>query len=459
MAQYASPAGIDDATGSPDPKALRDAWHAKVSEFIKSAKGRGETFFYDQYLDSPEIPDSAPSAVPWEAYPKWIKTVFEGFPGPFNQAAADAYAEGTDLVAGLYTKAPGGYEPAEFRARRQDEYCEWAVQRKNGKIVSMQFTAEPPEYWATMYKTNPEWTARRYESVLGVTHIPSEDLAFDQDYWGSDGKGGAEVVAKKGDYNPYNKWNVGEHGLVHLTQSANTLFAEIALAADSSRAWRTKKPSPTEQELICCALYGEASRHSDPLIGWSVHDLVESTGACVALADPIGLYMTPFALLDLKSPTGEAIGDAAFIIPRKSADGNKILRAEVRVPPGATYGLEDCKLGGSNLLYGGQVARRITMALFAVAKKIPGRTREEAGCRGFCCSHPQSSKLLEGVDAQKYATCVAVPASHHRDLPSPPTVAPPGALHEFALATKGVHFKLEPVSASDLSPIPSGRKM
>lgn len=453
MAQYASPAGVDDATGSLDPAALREAWHNRVSKFIKNAKGRTGTFFYDQYLDALDIQDSAPpTAVPWAAYPKWITTVFEGFLGAYDEEAADKYAEGLDSV-GLATKVAGVFEDSGLKARRQDEYCEWAVQRQNGKIVSMQFTAEPPEYWETLYATDPEWTTTLYQGILRNPSIKKEDLAYDQDYWGGDGNGEAIVVAKKGNYNPYNKWNVGEHGLVHLTQGANTLSAEINLAADGTRAWKTGKPSPTQQELICCALYGEASRHSDPLIGWSVHDLVEGTGACVALADPIGLYMSTFALPDLKSPTGEVIGATALTFPRKSADGTRILRAEIRVPDGSTYGLEDCTLGGRKLLYGGQVARRITMALYAVAKLIPGKTRPPVSCRGFCCNHPDSSKLLEGFHKIEFANCASVPFSKFRELPKAPAPAGAGAELEIAVVP------LAPLTEADLPAPSSGRKM
>jgi hypothetical protein len=457
MNQYRFPANVDDATGAANPDALRKAWHKKVSRFIRAAKGRGgKNFFYDQYLDSPEIPDSAPVAVPWAAYPKWILTVFEGFPGALDEDAADEYAEGTDPV-GLYVRTGAEFTLGKFRSRRQDEYCEWAVQRENGKIVSIQFTAEPPEYWETLYETDPDWCAHLYRTVLKNPAVKTADLAFDQDYWGSDGSGGAQLVAKKGQYNRYNKWNVGSQGLVHLTQGANTLGAEISLAADGTRAWRTRTPSPTAQELICCAQFGEPSRNSDPFIGWSVFDLVESTGASVALADPIGLYMTPFSLSDLKSPTGEPIGAKALSTPRMSADGTRILRAEVRVPVGAAYGLEDCTLGGRKLAYGGQIARRITMALFAVAKKIPGAIRLESACEGFCCAHPASNKLFDGFRFQQFQSCATVPADAYRMLPKPPLPALLAADLEVALRNEKTHFDV-PVNAAGLLPLSNGER-
>ena len=455
MAQsYSAPAGVDDATGSPHAEKIRGDWHKRVSKYIRDAKARGGTFFYDEYLDSPEIPSSAPIAVPWAAYPKWITTVFEGFPGALNEAEADKYAEGLDRVS-LFIPSGSGYAWGPGVSRRQDESCEWMVKRESGKIVSMQFTAEPPEYWDMLYHADPAWTAELYCRILGTSDVKPEHLAYDQDYWGGDGNGGAKVVAKKGDYNPYNRWNVGEHGLVHLTQAANSLNAEVVLAADGTRAWKTANRSPTEQELICCAQYGEPSRHSDPFIGWSVHDLVGTTGACIALADPIGLYMTPFTLSDLKSPTEEAIGATALSFPRKSADGTKIVRAEVRVPPGANYGLEDCTLGGQKLLYGGQIARRITMALFAVAKKIPSRTRQDEACVGFCCNHPDSAKLAEGFRFKRFTNCAAVPATDYRELPKAPI--PSGADALFAVQLK-VNLSLS-LPAADLPILITSRKL
>jgi len=415
--RYSAPAGIDDAARGAHPDALRKAWHDKVSGFVAEAKDRSG-FFYDQFTDSPQIPDSQPSLIPWNAYPKWITTVFEGFPGALDEGAADAFSE-TLRLTGLYTKIPGDFVLSKWSSRIQDEYCEWATVRKNNDIIAMHFTAEAPEYWETLFDSDPKLVVDLYRELLKNADVKEEDLRFAEDhYWFR------QDLRAKGSYNPYNKWNVGPYGLVHLTQPNNTLGAEVALAADGTVDWVAAGLSPTEQSLICCSQYGDSARHSDPRIGWTVNDLVSRTGACAALADPVGLYMSPFELDDLLDPNGHPIGDAALSFPRKSADGSRILRAEVRVPEGATYGLQDCTLSGRPLVHGGQIARRITMGLYAVAKVIPGRMRSQSGCRGFCCPHPQSPKLIEGFTAENGPDCAHLKPNSHRPLPPDPHGGP-----------------------------------
>lgn len=422
--RYQAPAGIDDAARGADPDVLRNAWHKVVSDYIAGAKRTQTGFFYDQLADALTIPDSAPSLIPWAAYPKWVTTAFDGFAGPFDEAAADAFAE-TLESARLYTKTPAAkFKLAPWSTRLQDEYCEWSIVRQGNDIVAMQFTAEPPEYWDTLFSEDPQLVVTLYRELLKTNEVQENDLRFTEDHYRSQNS-----VLKKAAYNWYNKWNVGPNGLIHLTQRANTLGAEIKLASEGTVDWTSAGAAPTEQSLICCAQFGDAARHSDPRIGWTVNDLVSNSGACAALADPIGLYMTPFDLDDLLDPNGHPIGHAALSFPRKSADGSRILRAEVRVPAGATYGLQNCTLGGHKLQFGGQIARRITMGLYAVAKIIPGHVRDQSACQGFCCPHPQSPKLVQGISFDQAPDCAHVPPDAYRALPPNPHagIAPSGA--------------------------------
>ena len=185
---YAAPAGVDDAARSNDPQALREAWHSKVSGFVKNAKKRAP-FFYDHLLDELEIADSKPRAIPWAAFPKWINTVFEGFDGPFDQQKADRFAETTSPV-GLYVQqANGTFSLTDFRARQQDEYCEWAIKREGDRIVSLQFTAEPPEYWESLSENDEKLTTTLYQELLKNSSIQTDDLRFDKNYYGADSNG------------------------------------------------------------------------------------------------------------------------------------------------------------------------------------------------------------------------------------------------------------------------------
>src|SRR3954463_14289784 len=63
---------------------------------------------------------------------------------------------------------------------------------------------------------------------------------------------------------PDNRFNVGE-GLVHLTQRANTLGAEIVLGASASVLRHDPAGQPVQEatRLICCSGFGELNRSSD----------------------------------------------------------------------------------------------------------------------------------------------------------------------------------------------------
>ena len=149
--------------------------------------------------------------------------------------------------------------------------------------------------------------------------------------------------------------------------------------------------------LICCAQFGGENRSSDPLIGAGVNGLAHS-GLAITLDNPVGLYIQTVGIGGLRGPTGNAIGDAALRIVRASADSSLILRAEVTPPPGAAFTLDQCTFEGEPLTGGGQIARRITMVLFGLAKAIPGRTAIQDQCATKCCRKPNTAGFLKIVN-------------------------------------------------------------
>src|SRR5207253_8233073 len=102
----------------------------------------------------------------------------------------------------------------------------------------------------------------------------------------------------------------------------------------------------------------------------------------------------------------------------------KVLRLEVTVPPGATYGLNDCTLDGSKLEYGGQLARAITMVVYGAGKMIPGRTAIiPPACENFCCPHPKAPDFVVPFkNKPSHPQCDALPQSDFPPIPD--TVAP-----------------------------------
>jgi hypothetical protein len=249
--------------------------------------------------------------------------------------------------------------------------------------------------------------------------VRDEDLVWPVDVRDDDGS----ILFAKGSYNRWNDWNTRK-GAMHLTHRANTLGAEINLAADATVQFPvTPAPAGTLPfRLICCARFGGVNRSSDPLIGAGVNGLAKQ-GLAVTLANPVGLYIQDIGIDSLRDPDGTPIGSTALDIVRASADGKLILRAHVAPPPGATYTLDQCTFEGEPLIGGGQIARRITMVLFGLAKAIPGRSATQKPCRSKCCRKPGATGFLKDVGLQ--VNCATLTDADFEDE-APVTAAGPG---------------------------------
>lgn len=426
MALYQPPASINDFKRRPShADAMRQEWHATVVNFIANTKdpseGTPSELFYDQLNDESGIPNSPPVGIPWSAFPQILTKWFATQNPPKQEELANRFVE-KDLkqpVFGLFTKnAAGGFDPLPIRYRRQDEYCEWFVARENGHIRRIYFTCEPPEYWEFMAQQDLTLVHELYKELLHDNSIPIDDLRWSHDVY-KRGRNGPVIAYPRGHYNRWNVWNT-EKGAVHLTHWANTLGAEVQLASDGSLGWPVQPEAGggvDKYKLICCAGFGGVNRSSDPKIGGSVFDLARQ-GQSVALADPIGLYMQPFALPGLRDPEGNPIGDQCLKIVRQSPDGTRILRAEVATPTGATYGFEQCTLDGKPLLYGGQISRTITMSLYGVTKIIPGKSATKVqACPSTCCRYPGNPEFSGIFATENFPGCDRLkPADWSRQL-------------------------------------------
>jgi hypothetical protein len=401
MPLYAPPAGIDDFSRRPGKaQALSNGWHENVVGFIANAKAgavhAGSGLFYDQLSDAPSVPDSDPEGITWNGFPLFLTRWYATLDADQAEKAANDAAELLQHKAsfGLYTKnANGAFQPLSLPYRRQDEYCEWYAERDNGKIKRIYFTAEPPEYWEFMGDQDISLVHELYGELLHNPNIPQSDLLWQHDVYAKT-KRGYEIAYEKGKYNGHNKWNT-ELGAVHLTHWANSLGAEVQLASDGTLGWPVS-PGPDGKtdpdKLMACAGFGGVNRSSDPRIGAKVFDFAR-TGLSVALANPIGLYMEPFDLNGLLDPKGNDVGQDCLHILRQSTDGKRVLRVEIAPPEGAKYVLGDCTLDGKKLVSGSQIARRITMVLYGIAKKIPGAKASASGCLVFECDYPKNSEF------------------------------------------------------------------
>lgn len=386
---YRPPADIDDFARRPALAAtLRQDWHAFISGTISERAAGG--LFYDAEFDPTPAQPPARRPIPWNGFPRSIWQWFNADADPAGKARALAAAETLRDVGQV--SLPSGATLALFE-RQQDEYCEWHADRNaEGGITRIAFTSEGPEYYERMAAVDLSLVGDLYREHVNAA-VQDNDLV-----WPEDVLNRGQVAFAKGSYNRWNKWNT-QLGAMHLTHRANTLGAEINLAADATVQFPVaQSPAATlPSRLICCAGFGGVNRSSDPLIGAGVNGLARS-GLAVTVDNPVGLYIQEVGLGGLRDPQGTPIGAAALHIVRASPDGSLILRAEVKPPDGAAYTLDQCTFEGEPLTGGGQIARRITMVLFGLAKSVAGRTAGQAGCSGKCCRKPDTSGFLKNVE-------------------------------------------------------------
>lgn len=332
------PGNIDDFAGDAKAKALWsermsndfDVGVASVQQFLDQ-NGGGTSQFYNP-LKHPSAGDLPASTgdVSWNGFPKQ-----HGSTGPGKPAR---YAEIDSPVA-------RGHE------RAQDEYLEWYVHSSEGKIQSVQFTCEAWDYFEFLGAATPATRARL--------------LKLYQEWISSDVK--ESDLFPGGRYDRLNKWNT-ELGAMHLTNSANNLFAEIFLAASATVRRIAKGAELTAAiPLTHCAGFGDERRNSDPAIGSAVNGLARA-GRHITLANPVGLYM---ASIDTSGLTLDDKPAGGFF---KVVRGKFpfALRAVFQIPPEeSARGLtvSDVKVGGRPLVFGGQLAELITMHLVAVPSK------------------------------------------------------------------------------------------
>ena len=178
-----------------------------------------------------------------------------------------------------------------------------------GKIKEIIFTCESPEYWETI-STDKELLLQLYKKYASPDVLLSDLLS-------------------NGTYNRNNKWNMS--AAIHLTHGANTLGAEVTIAAQTTiLRGNSDTPLSNDRALICCGGYGLVNRNSDPKIGAVVNSAVRD-GNWVSLRDPIALYISDIDSSQFTKPDGSAIPDFKtryWNVIRGSADDGMILRGE-----------------------------------------------------------------------------------------------------------------------------------
>lgn len=300
-----------------------------------------------------------------------------------------------------------------------DEYCEWCVTRNGeGKITRIDFVCENPEYWNALWSVDPELVRKLYQDTLNF-EVPTEEqiVVNIEDLYLKDPVTGEQVIDPSTNhplYNPLNKWNSGPvayrgggdpsffyGGAMHLTSTPNTLQTEMGLAG--STTVQAAISNTDTLALLCCLQSGQPYRNSDPHITQSVNRYVVNGDLQVALADPAGLYIQPpeFTAANIRLPdnvpnlpAGAKVEDCWHVVrgtetlidpvTNSPFPGTLILHAVFQIPKawrdaGVNLTISDLLIGyqqrpdtptelvGNPIIYAGQVAETMSIALYARA--------------------------------------------------------------------------------------------
>jgi hypothetical protein len=315
LESFSLPGNVADL-GADELAALDASWQGVVgSTFARVAE-------FAQLYDPTEAdtPDDAQHhAVPWHA-----------FPASLNRETASA--EQRALLA-------------DGSRERQDEYCEWSVERDGETIRRVTFTSEVPEYYEALWQVDRN-------AVLGLYHQHvSPDVELDD-------------LHENGAYKAQNKWNFRTDGpIMHLCQESNTLGAAVLLAAQATvLRERDGHPVTQQQDLVICGGLGNPFRNSDPQIAAAINGLA-ATGVRITLADPLGLYIDRLETAGMRFPEGVSASDCWVV--ERGAQGHAV-RARFEVPPDKGS-LADVAINGAPITSGAQLADRVVMRIGAIS--------------------------------------------------------------------------------------------
>jgi hypothetical protein len=401
--QYAPPAGQNDMAGRPEEQKYLDEWSKLLAQSFRAEialleQRLGTTPLFFTELDHTLGASVPVASVPWLGFPRGLLLESNN-----DRLAALAAAEqrGQQRIG---FEDPQLTRPVTRTFRRQDEYLEWVAVKRGGSVVRYAFTAEGPEYWEHLAAIDREAVRRLYQEFTG-RDVAWNELAWDTDVW-VQSEGEPVRIYKQGDYDPFNSVNV-EECAAHLTHPANTLGAEIDLAAKAT-VLRTDSQGELLSErrrLACCSDFGDPNRNSDPTIGLAANQTVRG-GTSLTLADPVGLYIQAFDTSRVADAAGNALNGWWVVKRPRSTSPGRTLRAEFGPPPGSALTLADVRVVGEPLTSGGQLAELTTMTLFVRAANLGVAEPNAQSCRSRCCvvtgSAPTSSLLTQ---VRRNASC------------------------------------------------------
>jgi hypothetical protein len=425
MFKYSPPGGMDDLAGRPTRSQFLEDWHQFIhSTFEMNINGLGASALFFSEADRPAQGDPVP--VSWNGFPLSLSRQFKAAPATW--AAADQLQTTTRFT-------PRGSADVRTQFRPQDEYCEWFAYSQGPKLSRIVFTAEGPEYWIRLAKADFAAVLDLYRTFVS-SNVRDEDLRLETALQFDDD------TLPPGSYNPYNKWNTTA-GVMHLTHPANTLGAEINLAAIASVPRKDSSGKRVEdiRRLACCGGFGDPNRSSDPSIGFAVNTTclpLAAGGAAqdATLADPVALYMDGLQEGTITGPQDEPLDSWFNFVRGRKGRG---LMAVLEPPAGAAFGLDQVKVKGVPLQRGGQVAEVIDMVLYAKVNPHAGAVPSLTSCARTCCmpagTPPAKIKTINLNQPRNGFTCGATQTQAFPELP-PPTHAAVAHAMQAAAARK-----------------------
>lgn len=333
------PGHLDDLS-----PAHRQAWHAWISKQMDevqigtpAANDGPRTQFFNEAKTQASA-DAVTEEISWPAFPRQIQI----------RSVSDVQR----------------WRRADASRDVQDEYCEWSVTRDaDDRITRVDFTCEGPEYWSFLAHVQPDTVLALYRAHVDAA-VSAEDL-----YPG-------------GVYDRTNRWNATTSGgAMHLIQAANSLHAEIELAAGASivRIGGDGQPLTGAADLIRCGRYGAPERNSDPHIGDRVNAHARNR-ADITLANPVGLYFDSIDLTGFETP--DESDPAALVRYTRGSDGHHV-RMVVEAPAGSGFVLGEVTINGRGIDFGAQITDCIRIKLVGLVTRIgQSAGRPVAGCVG-----------------------------------------------------------------------------
>lgn len=313
VTQFDTPASLRDL---PEGSPFYDTWHNYLAGELGTAAATGTATgeFYD--ASEVDVGVLVERSLVWTAFPRAVLVANRD-----DRRAAFAVAD--DEVA---TRA------------WQAEYCEWQVTRDaEGKITSVVFVTETPEYWQRLWAADPGRVVELYRTLVDPG-VGEADLR-------SGGPGS--------DYKTTNRFNTTD-GIVHFIVGINTLDAALGLAKGAINTGGARDNYEVS---------GLVEHAVDPRVALDIGALAR-TGLWLTLRDPIGLYIAGYDDSGWTKPDGSPVDDYWRIV--RGAPG-RILRLEYRVPEDEGFVVGDIRIGGRPIEWGGQIAEHVTCMIGGVA--------------------------------------------------------------------------------------------